>query len=636
MSLTDPDNHQRTIIHLDIDCFYAQVEMVADPSLAERPLGIQQKNIVVTCNYVARGRGVGKCMYVKEAVSLCPDLVLVNGEDLARYRKVSSGVYGTLVKATECEVERLGMDENWVDVSRMVEARIREGYLKVSEKNVMGVECEENCGCEERLMVGSMIARELRELIRSEHRLTCSAGVSYNKLLAKVGGGVNKPDNQTVVGPAGVGELLGRLNKVTSIPGVGRKMGELLEEAGVISIDQLKLVGIEMLEKAGIAKETGRGIIGLAWGRDDAPVKMSGKVGVIGLEDRFMGIYDKEGIRDKLVWLLNRLSVLLGEDGRKATTVKVTVRDYFKDKLVKKFSKECRQRRVPPRLLVVEGGQFKPNIMQELVEVCLVLVNGMVNMGQQFHITLLGVAVTDFVEQAEMKKSIKNFFSPKKSIVDTEHKLNNGGDKFFQEDESLSECKIIIEESVGDEVGDGDISTSPVFRRASQRSSDLNSTPRNLFSNSAGLSNEPQPPVKGSIFSMSNNNKRSLSELENQNLLLTKKSKTSSEVTFASEVKAKNPSALACPAEYDTSVWDALPDDIKRDIIYNLKPSEHPHPPVLLPDSDDIECPPDIDHQVFCQLPENIKKELVLNHKAKVTPKSKSSQNSIKNYFSPK
>ena len=114
MSVTDPDNHQRTIIHIDIDCFYAQVEMVADPTLVDRPLGIQQKNIVVTCNYVARTRGVGKCMYVKEAVSLCPDLVLVNGEDLARYRRVSSGVYSTLLRVTECEVERLDMDENWV------------------------------------------------------------------------------------------------------------------------------------------------------------------------------------------------------------------------------------------------------------------------------------------------------------------------------------------------------------------------------------------------------------------------------------------------------------------------------------------------------------------------------------------
>ena len=81
-------SHSRCIIHLDVDCFYAQVEMISEPSLTDKPLGIQQKNIVVTCNYVARARGVGKCMYISEAVKVCPDLVLVNGEDLAHYRKV--------------------------------------------------------------------------------------------------------------------------------------------------------------------------------------------------------------------------------------------------------------------------------------------------------------------------------------------------------------------------------------------------------------------------------------------------------------------------------------------------------------------------------------------------------------------
>ena len=62
------DDHSRCIIHLDIDCFYAQVEMITDPSLVDKPLGIQQKNIVVTCNYIARTQGVTKCMYVSEAL----------------------------------------------------------------------------------------------------------------------------------------------------------------------------------------------------------------------------------------------------------------------------------------------------------------------------------------------------------------------------------------------------------------------------------------------------------------------------------------------------------------------------------------------------------------------------------------
>ena len=266
MLFTNPDNHKRTIRHLDIKCFYAQVEMLTDPSLVERPLGIQQKNIVVTCNYVARTKGVGKCMTVTNALSVCPDLVLINGEDLARYRKVSMGVYGTLVRATECEVERLGMDENWIDVSRLVDMRIREGYVRADVKNTLGLECEEvMCGCCERLIIGSMIATELRDVIKKEHGLTCSAGISYNKLLAKLGGGVNKPDNQTVVGAGGVEELLTRLDRVTNLPGVGRKTGVLLGEVDVVTLDDLRRVKLETLESVGISREVGRGIIGLAW-----------------------------------------------------------------------------------------------------------------------------------------------------------------------------------------------------------------------------------------------------------------------------------------------------------------------------------------------------------------------------------
>ena len=83
------DDHSRVIVHVDIDCFYAQVEMNKNPELADVPLGVQQKNIVVTSNYVAREYGIRKCMSVKEARELCPHLVLVRGEDLHDYRQIS-------------------------------------------------------------------------------------------------------------------------------------------------------------------------------------------------------------------------------------------------------------------------------------------------------------------------------------------------------------------------------------------------------------------------------------------------------------------------------------------------------------------------------------------------------------------
>ena len=425
---TGPANqqdHSRVIIHIDIDCFYAQVEMVSDPSLVSRPLGIQQKNIVVTCNYVARAVGVGKCMKVSEALAVCPELVLVNGEDLASYRKVSAAVHATLLTQSGCEVERLGLDENWLDVTRLVQDRLRQEGQEQEERleNLVGLDCSvAGCDCRARLVMGGVIAGELREKILAEHGLTVSAGVSFNKLLSKLSGGLNKPNNQTVLGPAGLSSVLRPEMAVTKIPGVGRRTGELLETEGLRTVGEVRAAPRSLLVRAGLGEEAARTVLGLSWGRDGSRVKMSGRVASIGLEDRFRAIQDKAGVKEKIVWLLGRLGELLAEDGRQATTLRVTLRDLQKDKEVKKFTKESRQCKVTPRLFILEAGSLKSSSVQELTDLSLSLVGKMINFSQPFHLTLLGIALTDFVEQMEAKGSIKRFFSPTKLQQNKEEK----------------------------------------------------------------------------------------------------------------------------------------------------------------------------------------------------------------------
>lgn len=112
--------HVKTIIHLDVDCFYAQVEMLTNPEHANKPLGVRQKNIVVTSNYIARQYGIRKCMNVDEAMALCPNLVLVCGENLTPYRRMSAKISQLLHQYTPM-VERLGLDENFVDVTQLVD-----------------------------------------------------------------------------------------------------------------------------------------------------------------------------------------------------------------------------------------------------------------------------------------------------------------------------------------------------------------------------------------------------------------------------------------------------------------------------------------------------------------------------------
>lgn len=223
-------SHPNTIVHIDIDCFYAQVEELRQPSLRLVPLGIQQKNCLVTCNYLARARGVRKLMSVSEAQRLCPELVLVRGEDLTPYRQMSSRVFEHITRQhPQLSVERLGMDENFVDVTRLVEQRIRaEEQEATTEPTVIGCTYPTTsapfttnclCGCQRRLALGTHVAAELRASLEKELGIRTCAGVAHNKMLAKLAGALNKPNNQTVVVPTRCRDLMVQLKELRSIPG---------------------------------------------------------------------------------------------------------------------------------------------------------------------------------------------------------------------------------------------------------------------------------------------------------------------------------------------------------------------------------------------------------------------------------
>lgn len=222
-------SHPNTIVHIDIDCFYAQVEELRDPKLRHVPLGIQQKNCLVTCNYLARARGIRKLMSIQEAQQLCPELVLVRGEDLTPYRQMSSRVFEHITRQhPQLSVERLGMDENFVDVTKLVEQRLRGAREEEEQiRPVIGCIYPNNpqfttnclCGCQRRLALGTHIAAELRASLYKELGITTCAGIGHNKMLAKLAGALNKPNNQTVVVPTRCRDLMVELKELRSVPG---------------------------------------------------------------------------------------------------------------------------------------------------------------------------------------------------------------------------------------------------------------------------------------------------------------------------------------------------------------------------------------------------------------------------------
>ncbi|CAK7203237.1 hypothetical protein SEUCBS139899_005968 [Sporothrix eucalyptigena] len=265
-------NDDRIILHFDYDCFYAQVVQNRAPggALVGRSVGVTQKSILATCNYEARRRGVRKLMRITEARRICPDIVLVDGEDLSPFRDVSKQLYRLVRDAVGpgAPVERLGLDEVFVDATALVDANLerllaRYGCIINGSKNDSntcvlppkrdGFDISHHDKTCMRLLLGSQLAAHLRHRLEHEAGYTASAGIATSKLLSKLAGKVNKPANQTVLVSAAWSNDTGRgttagfepepdLNTVAdsvvwqfmdplplrSIPGIGFKTSTLL------------------------------------------------------------------------------------------------------------------------------------------------------------------------------------------------------------------------------------------------------------------------------------------------------------------------------------------------------------------------------------------------------------------------
>jgi DNA polymerase-4 len=199
----------RRIIHIDMDCFYAAVEMRERPDLAGRPLavgGASGRGVLTTCNYAARAFGVRSAMPVFKARALCPHLVIVPVRfDL--YRAASQAVRAIFARYTDL-IEPLSLDEAYLDVSHIKRP-------------------------------GAEIAAEIRATIQAETGLTASAGIGPNKLIAKIASDWNKPNGQCLVSPSKIALFMQNL-PVRRIWGVGPKSAERLAAHGIETCGHLQ------------------------------------------------------------------------------------------------------------------------------------------------------------------------------------------------------------------------------------------------------------------------------------------------------------------------------------------------------------------------------------------------------------
>jgi DNA polymerase-4 len=214
--------NQRKIIHVDMDAFYAAVEQRDNPQLRGRPVIVGgdpgSRGVVATCSYEARTFGIHSAMSAARAYLLCPQAIFVRPRFDA-YRAVSLQIRELFHEYTDL-VEPLSLDEAFLDVT----------------ENKPGIE------------YGTQVAREILQQIHKRTGLTASAGVSYNKFLAKVASDVNKPAGLTVVTPEQAQEFIVEL-PIRRFHGVGRVTEKRMLARGIATGADLRHCSMEDLQR---------------------------------------------------------------------------------------------------------------------------------------------------------------------------------------------------------------------------------------------------------------------------------------------------------------------------------------------------------------------------------------------------
>ena len=210
MPATESAPPARAIIHLDMDCFYAAIEVRDRPELRGKPVGVggsrERRGVLTTCNYEARKFGVHSAMPTFVALRRCPKLIVLPTR-FDVYRR-ESGVIRAILHRFSLLVEPLSLDEAYIDVTAHPDRP-------------------------------AVIAQEMRDRIFAATKLTASAGIGPNKLIAKIASDVNKPDGQFEVTPAQVPEFM-RALPVRKLWGIGRVTEQKLQALGVSTCGELQ------------------------------------------------------------------------------------------------------------------------------------------------------------------------------------------------------------------------------------------------------------------------------------------------------------------------------------------------------------------------------------------------------------
>jgi len=305
-------NEVRTILHVDMDAFYASVEEHDRPELKGKPLivgGTGGRGVVAAASYAVRRFGVHSAMPMSKALQLCPDAVCVHPR-MARYQEVSEQVFAIFHEFTPL-VESLSLDEAFLDVT--------------ASQRLLGD--------------GVTIATAIRRRIRERTQLTASVGVAPNKLIAKIASDLNKPDGLCRVGADNLHAVLDPL-PVEKLFGVGKKSLPAVQAAGIRTFGDLRHADAATLWRA-FGKQ-GAAMRDRAAGIDDRPVEPAREEKSISAEETYaVDIRDAAALKSQLMHLADRATTRLRAHDLAAGKVTVKIRRAD-------FSTYTRQRALEP------------------------------------------------------------------------------------------------------------------------------------------------------------------------------------------------------------------------------------------------------------------------------------------------
>ena len=294
----EQEDKGKRILHVDMDAFFAAVEVLKNPALKDQPVVVggsgdpTRRGVVSTASYEARRFGVHSAMPLRTALKLCPKCIFLP-VDYNSYSRVSMKIKKILFETSPL-MEDVGIDEAYLDITASAEP-------------------------------SAEVARMIKGRVFAETGLTCSVGIAPNKLLAKIASDLRKPDGLTVLGPENVPEVVWPL-AARKLPGVGPKTEECLKGLGINTIGDIAAKGPGWL-KENFGESFGWYLYEASMGFHESPLITEWKPKSISREETFEhDCADWQSVARSLAFLTRDVVCSMREEGYTARTVTVKIR----------------------------------------------------------------------------------------------------------------------------------------------------------------------------------------------------------------------------------------------------------------------------------------------------------------------